>query len=81
MMKKIFHQRIEKGIQDLNEKQNLKNAKGLSSFINYFLDLSLVKTISRSMKENFYFLSISLVVLCVTIIASQLNPDNNIEKK
>ena len=74
-------QRIEKGIQDLNEKQNLKNVKGLSSFINYFLDLSLVKTISSSMKENFYFLSISLVVLCVTIIASQLNPDNNIEKK
>ena len=74
-------QRIEKGIQDLNEKQNLKNAKGLSSLINWFLDLSLVKTISSSMKENFYFLSISLVVLCVTIIASQLNPDNNIEKK
>ena len=74
-------QRIEKGIQDLNEKQNLKNAKGLSSLINWFLDLSLVKTISRAMKENFYFLSISLVVLCVTIIASQLNPDNNIEKK
>jgi len=74
-------QRIEKGIKDLNSKQNLKNSKGLNYLINWFNNLSLVKTVGNMMKENFYFLTISLVVLCVTIIASQLNPDNNTNNK
>ena len=74
-------QRIEKGIKDLNSKQNLKNSKGLTYLFNWFNNLSLIKTIGNMMKENFYFLTISLVVLCVTIIASQLNPDNNMNNK
>ena len=74
-------QRIEQGIKDLNSKQNLKNSKGLNYLFNWFNNLSLVKTVGNMMKENFYFLTISLVVLCVTIIASQLNPDNNMNKK
>ena len=74
-------QRIEKGIKDLNSKQNLKNSKGLTYLFNWFNNLSLVKTVGNMMKENFYFLTISLVVLCVTIIASQLNPDNNTNNK
>ena len=74
-------QRIEKGIKDLNSKQNLKNSKGLTYLFNWFNNLSLVKTVGNMMKENFYFLTISLVVLCVTIIASQLNPDNSMNNK
>ena len=74
-------QRIEKGIKDLNSKQNLKNSKGLTYLFNWFNNLSFVKTVGNMMKENFYFLTISLVVLCVTIIASQLNPDNNMNNK
>ena len=74
-------QRIEQGIKDLNSKQNLKNSKGLNYLFNWFNNLSLVKTVGNMMKENFYFLTISLVVLCVTIIASQLNPDNNMNNK
>ena len=69
-------QRIEQGIKNLNEKQNLKNTKGLNYLFNWFNNLSLVKSVGNIMKENFYFLTISLVVLCVTIIASQFNPDN-----
>ena len=69
-------QRIEQGIKNLNEKQNLKKTKGLNYLFNWFNNLSLVKSVGNIMKENFYFLTISLVVLCVTIIASQFNPDN-----
>ena len=76
-------QRIEKGIKNLNDnnKIKLKNVNGISSLWNWFCSFSLVKNIGNAMKENFYFLTISLVVLCITIIASQLNPDDNITKK
>ena len=76
-------QRIEKGIKNLNEnkKNSFKNVNGFASLWNWFCNISLVNYIGKSMKENFYFLTISLVVLCVTIIASQLNPDDNITKK
>ena len=76
-------QRIEKGIKNLNEnkKNSFKNVNGFASLWNWFCNISLVNYIGKSMKENFYFLTISLVVLCVTIIASQLNPDDNIIKK
>ena len=73
--------RIEQGIKNLNEEQNLKNTKGLNYLWNWISNLRLVKNIGNAMKENFYFLSISLVVLCITIFASQLNPDNNSTKK
>ena len=69
--------RIEQGIKDMNEEQNLKNTKGLNYLWNWISNLSLVKNIGNAMKENFYFLTISLVVLCITIIASQLSPENN----
>ena len=73
--------RIEQGIKNLNEEQNLQNTKGLNYLWNWISNLRLVKNIGNAMKENFYFLSISLVVLCITIFASQLNPDNNSTKK
>ena len=68
--------RIEQGIKDMNEEQNLKNSKGFNYLWNWISNLSLVKNIGNAMKENFYFLTISLVVLCITIIASQLSPEN-----
>ena len=76
-------QRIEKGINNLNEskKNNLKNVNGFISLWNWFCSLGLIDSIGKAMKENFYFLTISLVVLCITIIASQLNSDDNINKK
>jgi len=76
-------QRIEKGIKNLDEskKNNLKNVKGFISLWNWFCSFNLVNYIGKAMKENFYFLTISLAILCITIIASQLNQDDNIHKK
>ena len=76
-------QRIEKGIKNLNEsnKNKLKNVNGIVSLWNWFCNISIVKNILSAMKDNFYFLTISLVILCITIIASQLNADENIPKK
>ena len=75
-------QRIEKGIKNLNEdkKKSLKNVNGFVSLWNWFCNISFINYIGNAMKENFYFLTISLVVLCITIIASQLNPDDNMTK-
>ena len=74
-------QRIEKGIKSINEDDDDKNGKKSNFIWKWILSLNLFSKIKGTMKENFYFLSISFVVLCVTIIASQINPDDRIPKK
>ena len=68
--------RIEQGLKNLNENdKNMKKSKGLFYLLNWIFNSSLVKSLGNYMKDNFYFLSISLVVLCITIFASQFNSD------
>jgi len=69
-------QRIEKDIKSggdnlINDSNG--NMKGLSFIWNKFKNLGIFSYLSNFMKENFYFLSFSLVVLSIAIIASQIN--------
>ena len=68
--------RIEQGLKNLNENdKNMKKSKGLFYLLNWIFNSSLVKSLGNYMKDNFYFLSISFFVLCITIFASQFNSD------
>ena len=69
-------QRIEKDIK--NSGDNLMNdnkvdLKGIYYIWNKIKNNELFSNISHLMKENFYFLSFSLVILSITILASQIN--------
>ena len=69
-------QRIEKDIKNNGENfmyDNQVDLKGLSFIWNKIKNNGFFSNISKLMKENFYFLSISLVILSITIIASQIN--------
>ena len=69
-------QRIEKDIKTSGDNlmnDNQVGLKGLNYIWNKFKNNGLFSNISRIMKENFYFLSFSLVILSITIIASQIN--------
>ena len=69
-------QRIEKGIKSGGESEMNENNGGLRSFNfiwNKIKNSGFLSSLSQMMKDNFYFLSISLVILSITIIASQVN--------
>ena len=74
-------QRIEKDIK--NGGENLmydKDNKGLKSFNfiwNKIKNSGFFSNLSQMMRDNFYFLSISLIILCLTILASQINQNDN----
>ena len=74
-------QRIEKDIKNGAENNmNDDNIGGLRSlrFIwNKIRNNGLIINISQLLRDNFYFLSISLVILSITIIASQVNQKDN----
>ena len=74
-------QRIERDIKngDNLDEDNM-NYGGLRMFIliwNKFKNNSLFSYISQMMKDNFYFFSVSLIVLSLTILASQINQKDN----
>ena len=74
-------QRIERDIKngDNLDEDNM-NYGGLRMFIliwNKFKNNSLFSYISQMMKDNFYFFSFSLIVLSLTILASQINQKDN----
>jgi len=75
-------QRIEKDIKSdgdaLNE--NNMNYGGLRIFVllwNKFKNNGLFSYMSQMMKDNFYFFSVSIIVLSLTILASQINQKDN----
>ena len=78
-------QRIERDIKsgdNLND-DNM-NYGGLRMFVliwNKFINNSIFGYISQLMKDNFYFFSVSLIVLSLTILASQINQKDNTLKK
>ena len=77
-------QRIEKDIKSggdgfMNDDNNM-NYGGLKGFIslwNKIKNSGIISYLSQMMRDNFYFLSISLVVLSLTILASQINQKDN----
>ena len=69
-------QRIEKGIKSDNDgmiNDNNEDFKGLKFILKKIKNMGIFSNLSQLMKDNFYFLSISLVILSITIIASQVN--------
>ena len=69
-------QRIEKEIKsgyDSLVDDNSGAIKGWSYIFNKIKKMGIFSHLSQIMKDNFYFLSISLVILSVAIIASQIN--------
>ena len=75
-------QRIEKDIKSGGDTLNEENMNygGLRMFLliwNKLKNNSLFSYISQSMKDNFYFFSISLIILSLTILASQINQKDN----
>ena len=78
-------QRIEKEIKTGGDSlMNDNDKKGLNSFVfiwNKIINSGFLSGLSQMMRDNFYFLSISLIVLCLTIIASQINQNDNNQNK
>ena len=78
-------QRIEKDIKKEEEKMMYENNNGgLRSFtyiIHKIKNSGIYINISHMVRDNFYFLTISLVILCITIIGSQMNPTEKTIKK
>ena len=69
-------QRIEKEIKsgaDSLIDENSGAVNGLSYILYKIKKMGIFSHLSQIMKDNFYFLSISLVILSVAIIASQIN--------
>ena len=79
-------QRIERDIKNGEDNimnDNYNGGSGLKSigFIwNKIKNSGFIISLSQIMKENFYFLSVSLIILSITILASQINQKEN-EKK
>ena len=79
-------QRIERDIK--NGEDNIMNdnynggfgLKSIGFIWNKIKNSGFIISLSQIMKENFYFLSVSLIILSITILASQINQKEN-EKK
>ena len=80
-------QRIEKDIKNgednlMNENYNGGGILNSIAFIcNKIKNSWIFSNLSQLMRDNFYFLSISLIILSITILASQINQKQNIENK
>ena len=78
-------QRIEKDIKKEEEKMIYENNNGSLRSFSYIIykikHSGIYINISHLVRDNFYFLTISLVILCITIIGSQMNPTDQTIKK
>jgi hypothetical protein len=78
-------QRIEKDIKNEEDKMVNENFNGglrsLSYIIYKIKNNGIFINISHMVRDNFYFLTISLVILCITILGSQINQTDNTIKK